>query len=174
MIKPLNESSIKKMLDVIEYDPDTGLFRWKKRPSARCAEGWFSGGCLGKKGYLGFRVFYERYYAHRLAWALHSGSLSESVEIDHINGNKADNRIINLRVASPSQNQHNKNKYLNNKSGLKGICLDARSGKWRAKFNCDGVRYELGLFEMIEEAKTALIAARSKAHGDFANNGAES
>ncbi|MBZ6385131.1 HNH endonuclease [Pantoea piersonii] len=170
MKKPLNKDLVERISKVLKYDPITGLFFWKEKQSCRAEDGWFTGSVHGS--YVGFRVFWERYYSHRLAWAIVHGELSSDVEIDHINGNKKDNRLANLRIASASQNQHNKTAYRNNKSGVKGVNLDGKSGKWRAKFNCNGKRYELGLFASLDEAERVVVAARAKAHGEFANHGA--
>lgn len=169
--KPLDKELVKKISNHLKYDPETGHFFWFNPTSLKSKRGWFAGSLYGKKGYLGFRVFWEKYYAHRLAWALSYGECPAELEIDHVNGNKADNRLSNLRLATASQNQHNKTAYKNNSSGVKGVNRDGKSGRWRAKFNLQGKRHELGLFDSLDAARDAVVRARSEAHGQFANHG---
>ncbi len=92
----------------------------------------------------------------------------EGMETDHINSDKLDNRKINLRVATRSQNQHNRKKYANNKTGFKGVSVRPDTGKFRAIISLAGRNRRLGQFETAEQAANAYDAAALKIHKDFA------
>ena len=98
---------------VLSYDPETGIFTWKYRQgligkkiswNTRYSEK--QAGTIDPVGYLGIAIEYKRYYAHRLAWLYMTGELPKKY-IDHLNGNKSDNRFLNLREATNSENQQN-------------------------------------------------------------------
>jgi hypothetical protein len=101
--------------------------------------------------------------AHRIAWALHYGELPPpDMEIDHINGIRHDNRIVNLRLVSMRQNMRNKTQYRNNTHGYPGIVFEAGSRRvkqWRAQIQVDGKLMKLGSYM----CKTAAIFARKRA-----------
>lgn len=103
----------------------------------------------------------------RLAWALHNGAWPpDDMFVDHINGIKADNRIVNLRLATPTQNQYNK---AATSFYPKGVTWRNRLQKpWQAKIRVNGTRYHLGSFETMEEAAEAYRKAALEHHGDFA------
>jgi hypothetical protein len=88
-------------------------------------------------------------------------------EVDHRNGNKADNRKENLRVCTRSQNMKNYSRPCNNSSGCKGVSLHKLTGKWQAYITCDTKRKHLGLHETIEEARAAYANASLLFHGEF-------
>jgi len=93
--------------------------------------------------------------------------LDLSNEIDHINGDKLDNRRENLRSATRSQNKMNSGKPKNNTSGYKGVCWYKRGNKWRAQIGINGKLKHLGYFEDKEEAAKAYKKAAEKYHGEF-------
>lgn len=103
----------------------------------------------------------------RLAWLLHHGDWPpDGYWIDHINGIKADNRITNLRLATPTQNQQNKGGY---GTYPKGVTWRNRKEKpWQAKIRADGKRIHLGSFATMEEAAEAYRKACIEYHGEFA------
>ncbi len=149
---------------IVEYDSETGMFRWKKRLQKRKND-WFSG-YLQTDGYMQLRILNKMYMSHRLAWLYIHGKFPENI-IDHINKNKSDNRIVNLREATHSQNQQNTDKKSNNKSGYKGVAYEKIAKKWRAQISIKGKRIHIGYFNTPEEAS---IAYKNKSNEIFTHN----
>ena len=89
-------------------------------------------------------------------------------EVDHIDGNKTNNKIENLRAATKSQNQHNSKINKNNKSGVKGVCWDKRKNKWKSQVALNKKNYYLGHFDNIEQATTIVNKFRKEKHLQFA------
>lgn len=96
------------------------------------------------------------------------GETDRKTHIDHINGDKLDNRKENLRVCSASDNAKNRGKQRNNSSGYKGVIFDKARSKWRAEICFNGNRKYLGRFDSVEEAAIAYQDAAKMYHGDFA------
>ncbi len=123
-----------EMKELLKYDPDTGVLAWKHRPWA--TKGWNTryAGCqagnLSGDGYLQFCVRPKMYKAHRVVWLLHYGSWPVG-DLDHINGVKTDNRIVNLRDVNNQDNHKNTKLRSDNKSGYHGITICSRTGYWR-------------------------------------------
>lgn len=89
--------------------------------------------------------------------------------VDHINGNKSDNRKINLRLCTHAENMRNRKRHKNNKSGFKGVYASASlTSPWRAQIRCDGAKYDLGCFSSALKAKAAYDAAAKEMHKEFA------
>lgn len=105
-------------------------------------------------------------YLHRLLFGF-----PEGLQVDHINGNKQDNRRDNLRLCTHAQNKHNTGRYANNSSGFKGVGFSKRNKKWRARISKNGKQFELGYFDNPEEAYSAYCKAARNVHGDFSNVG---
>ena len=91
-----------------------------------------------------------------------------NMEVDHINGNGLDNRRINLRVVTHSQNCKNRSKNFNSRSRFKGVVFHKHRGKWWARIQSDGKKYSLGLHETEEAAALAYNDAARALHKDFA------
>ncbi|MBD1229107.1 HNH endonuclease [Xenorhabdus griffiniae] len=108
-------------------------------------------------------------YIHRLAWLLYYGRWPSEF-IDHINGDKSDNRIVNLREASNTENSWNSKMRKNNSSGIKGVCWCKSKKKWVARIRIDGKRKTLGYFSNIDEARLIMEKARTKYHGEFSRD----
>jgi hypothetical protein len=106
------------------------------------------------------------YKAHRLAWLYVYGRWPDG-EIDHINGDGCDNRIANLREATPAENNYNRVRRIDNTSGIKGVSWNKRSGQWLVHVGFGGRIVHGGLFDTIEEAKAAREALANKLHGEF-------
>lgn len=160
--------TIEQARAALDYDPATGLFTrlagpWIN-PKVRAGEAAGSA-CSG--GYRNIGIGSRRYLAHRLAWFMVYGAWP-SAELDHINGDKTDNRISNLRIATRSQNMANGPVQSNNRSGHKGVHYDRGNRKWLAYMQVDGKFKNLGRFETIEAAIAARQVAFDAQFGGFA------
>jgi hypothetical protein len=153
---------------LFEYDKETGNLLWKRKSSAKVKVGAIAG-TLKSHGYLCVGINYNSYRAHRLIFLMHKGYLPKT--IDHINGDKLDNRIENLRAATVGQNQHNRKTNANNTSGYKGVSWHKARKKWVARITLERKNIHLGYFANAEEAAKVVRAAREELHGDFAHHG---
>jgi hypothetical protein len=143
----------------MRYNPETGDLFWNEHAPARSRNRKAGAESMG---YL--RIHYKkRYYkVHRIAWMLVHGSLPEG-DLDHINGDKMDNRISNLRVVSVAVNQQNlKKAKISNKLGLLGV--SAKGSRFRAQITVDQKKKYIGTFATAIEAHTAYIAAKRELH----------
>jgi len=155
---------------LLSYDPCTGIFRWKHRPDNAAFNKSWAGKVAGKLtsyGYIQIRMMLEQYMAHRLAWILVHG-VEPVGDIDHINLNRLDNRAVNLRQCTRSQNKANTAAPATNSSGAKGVNWFAKAGKWRARIKIMGREKHLGLFHTKDEAAAAYSAAAIAHFGQFA------
>lgn len=152
-----------RLLELLHYDPTTGLFSWKVQNSNRIKIGSL---CLNKDrhGYIRIRLDNQLYWAARLAWFYTHGVWPQH-DIDHINGIRDDNRISNLREATRSQNLANRKPKHN---GPKGVTFVKRTGKWVASVAKNRVVVFHKYFETKEEAKRAYLEAAKLYHGEFA------
>lgn len=126
-------------------------------------------GSVNKRGYKCICVDYKIYKAHRLVFLYHYGYLPE--QIDHIDGNKANNNIANLRATSHSENMMNRGMLSNNTSGSKGVFWDKSSGKWRVAVRANKKLLSFGRYKDKEFAELVAVMAREKYHHTFANHG---
>lgn len=154
---------IDELKTVLSYDPLTGDFTWIV--NRRCVRAGAKAGTLSTKGYWQIKVFQKVVEAHRLAWFFVHG-VWPSHEVDHINCNKKDNRISNLRLANRSQNCANSHRRSWNQTGFKGVTR--RGEKFSAQITLNAKVHRLGVFETAEEAHGAYVTAATAAHGDFA------
>ncbi|MDU1029357.1 MAG: HNH endonuclease [Clostridiales bacterium] len=149
-----------RLFELMDYDPNSGVFSWKiSRGRARKGD---AAGCPDSAGYLLICIDGTLYLAHRLAW-LFVNKKWPNMEIDHINRDKTDNRIINLRLATRKENIINKSPSKINSSGTTGVYWNKLSKKWHAQICSNGKRISLGLFESKEMA----ISARKQAELDY-------
>lgn len=147
--------------EVYDYDPNTGHLLYKIKTSNSIKIGDIPG-YFDKEGYRIMSVKSSPYFAHRIIWFWHFGKWPE-YEIDHINLNKNDNRINNLRDVTRSVNSFNKYLHVNNKSGYRGVIFIERIGKYRSNIKINKKNKYLGYFKYIQDA----IAARKKAEKDL-------
>ncbi|WP_429004271.1 HNH endonuclease [Roseixanthobacter psychrophilus] len=141
------------------YDPYTGHFIHLSSTGGALAGA--KAGRIGALGYMILSVKGRELYAHRVAWALYYGEWPE-VQVDHINRERDDNRIVNLRLATNSQNQANTVARVNSKSGIRGVVYRPDKNRWVAQITCDGRQYQIGSFQSEAEAAAA-YAQRSRA-----------
>lgn len=156
----------KRLKELMSYDRDTGVFiRKKANPRGRGRAGDIAG-CLNAYGYLRICLDYKDYYGHRLAWLYCFGEFPED-QIDHINGNRSDNRICNLRLANNSENNRNRTIQANSTSGYKGVSLHKKSNLWHAHATINGKRLSGGYHKTKELAYRAACSLRESIHGDY-------
>jgi HNH endonuclease/AP2 domain len=156
-----------RLQSLLSYNPETGIFVWRLHNSKRTKNS-SSAGCLNKDtGYIQIKIDGHLYRAHRLAWFYVYGNFPIH-QIDHINGNRSDNRIENLREATHLQNQHNQTKPRANNTGYKGVSFYAPLLKYRARIKLKNKEKHLGYFDTPEEAYEAYCNAAKSLHGDFA------
>lgn len=146
------------------YEPSTGVFTWASLPHVRTNVGLIGreAGALNSRGYRVICVAKRKYFAHRLAWKLVHGSDPQG-EIDHINGDRSDNRICNLRVVSRVENGRNLALPTHNRSGSIGVAFRADRRKWMAYIRVNKRNRFLGNFAKKQDA----IAARKRAEREF-------
>jgi len=154
----------------LHYDPETGLFRKIKTAKVNQEFLWKETGSIGGKGYLYIRFAGFYCLAHRLAWLYVHGSFPNGY-IDHINGDKTDNRISNLRDCSNSENLHNTGLSSRNTSGYKGVSWSRRAKKYRASIKVNSKYHYLGSFDSAYEAHLAYIEASKKMVPGFGGPG---
>lgn len=158
----------------LRYDPATGDLIWLARNGGgRSIRTWnarFAGTVAGTpttRGYRSILIDGQRYAAHRVAWLLAYGEWPQN-QIDHIDGDRANNRLANLRPATQSQNALNSRTYKNNSSGCRGVTWKKSCGKWRAQITVDGEVKHLGYFDDFDDAATARKVAANTHFGEFA------
>lgn len=148
---------------LVTYEEETGLMRWRNNHKTIS---WIKAGDVvgrgsKKRGYMCTSINKKQYYQHRLVWLYVYGEWPAS-SIDHINGDKSDNRIVNLRLATPSENQHNRKKTKNRDAPV-GAYKHYRGG-WYSSIMVNKVRKYLGSFETAEEAAEAYAKAKKELH----------
>lgn len=118
--------------------------------------------------YLRTEIQGKKYYVHRLIFLYHYGYFPKNV--DHINGNSLDNRLENLREATPAQNNHNRSQDRRNKSGFKGVCWSKAVKKWHVQVGIDNYQKSFGYFKDLELAGLVAEEARALYHKGFAKH----
>lgn len=168
---------------LLRYEPETGKLFWLPREPH-----WFSGELRSaahsaaiwnaryagqetfrhrdRKGYPKGTIFDATFRAHRVAWAIHYGAWPLD-QLDHVNMDRSDNRIVNLREADNSQNNQNRGPMSNNKSGFKGVFWDTRRGRWVAALQVRGQLFRGGAFLDPQAAAQSYEALCRKHHGAF-------
>lgn len=172
---------------LLRYAPETGLLYWRERTPDMFREGCgiytqernckvWNARFSEKEAFTGNTHDYKRggifnkmYRAHRVIWAMETGAWPVD-QIDHINHDKTDNRIKNLRVVTNQENTKNQAMNSNNTSGHNGVCWAKRNNKWQAMIGVDGIRKYLGLFDDISDAIAVRAAAEIK-YGFHKNHG---
>lgn len=147
------------------FEYKEGHLFWKKQSSSNIRIGSKAGN-VTPRGYIQVKIFNKRYYAHRLVYFMFNGYFPE--EVDHIDGNKGNNRIENLRAATKAQNQHNARKNINNTSGVKGVTWDKQNKKWKSQCGYNNKNHYLGHFVDLKMAKQAVEQFRKQYHNEYA------
>lgn len=155
---------LEQLRELFRYDSESGHLYWiapgkgriKKKPA----------GTLVRAGYIGVMIDGKRHYVHRIAWALHHGSHPVD-QLDHINGIKTDNRIVNLREATNAQNGKNLSLSKLNTSGYAGVTFDKHNNKWRASIRCNNKIIHLGRYQSFDDAIKVRQQAESQFFGEW-------
>lgn len=163
--------SLEQLREELHYDEVDGCLYWKHDrpgPERIDADGVSNrAGSTRKDGYLGISALGFKYLVHRLVWFYVKGVWPND-RIDHINGDRTDNRIENLREASAAQNSRNARLRSDNTSGYKGVSFDKTRKKWVARIIVNYRQNVLGYFDSMEDAIAAYGRASTEHHGDFA------
>lgn len=160
-----SQQELQKLLD---YDPTTGVFRWKA-PTSSYWRGNIGGTAGGTdiNGYVQIRLAGVTYKAHHLAWIYVHGAMHSMPQTDHIDGNRSNNVISNLRPCSNTQNQANQKR--RNLSGLpKGVRRSTRGKPFIARISFQKRLIHIGTYDTAEEAAQAYFKAAQKFYGEFA------
>lgn len=147
-----------RVMRELNYSPETGQFSWNTKRKGRNHKK--VGGV--SLGYIRIGIDGMRFFAHRVAWLYVHGEWPKG-NIDHINRNKMDNRICNLRVVSQQENNHNQRTRRDSSTGHAGVSLHW-TGKYRAYISVSGRQIHVGLYENFNEAVAARAEAKRKFH----------
>jgi len=159
----INETFELMLKEYLEYNPETGIFIWILKPNKRIKIG-DNAGSLSHTGYMCIKFKGKHFLSHRIAWFL-TYKIWPDKDIDHINGNKKDNRIINLRLATKSQNKQNQIKpSKNNKTGYLGVYYIEKSGKYEAQIMLNYKTKHIGYFNTAEEAHNEYLIKKREIH----------
>ena len=151
-----------RLKELFYYDANSGIFTRRVSTNHSAIAGTVAGTDDGA-GYLRITIDKKRYRVHRLAWLFVYG-VFPTLELDHINQNKSDNRIVNLRVVNKSENQQNTKAPATNTSGVKGVYWNKAAKKWQAQFCFKGKLMYLGIFSCLQAATLAYQKAISSFH----------
>ena len=166
-----NNLTAEYVRSILDYDPETGIFVWKDRteltPCNRARIVGKVAGCVSNRGYIQIKINLVAYQAHRLAWLIVFGKWPDK-ELDHINTNRVDNRIVNLREAGDDNQAHNQTKRKTNTSGHKGVTWCKKLKKWNAQISVNYKKMNLGYYDNILDAAKAYENAAKELHGKFA------
>lgn len=166
--KGLSRLPLAQAAAFLNYDPITGILTWKENMGPRARRGR-AAGYLNDDGHIRVGVRGDQYHAHRIAWFIATGC-EPAGEIDHINRNKADNRIKNLRDVPASVNVQNRDGATrSNVIGVRGV--RKRRRKYQAVIQVGRERRSLGFFRTAEEAGAAYLAAKAKLHPGYVVHG---
>lgn len=164
--RPITAHMLAQLREYMAYDANTGEFRYTKRRGRKCA-GDIAG--MARHGYWRIKFDGAWWWAHRVAYAWHRGGLVSDLMIDHANGDGLDNRLSNLRLATPAQNRQN-SRFVASNTDTKGVHYDERFGKYRA---CVWANRKLHArsFDSMDEANAWAREMRESLHGKFAHHG---
>ena len=137
------------------FDYDSGNLLRKTKTSNRVKVGDVVGS-ISKSGYIKTGIDNKTHLVHRLIWIWHNGEIDNNLLLDHINQDKVDNRIENLRLVNRQENSWNRQ--------AKGAYFDKRCGLWQSKIQTKSGRISLGYFDTEEKAHDAYINAKNKYH----------
>ena len=147
-----------KLTAVLHYSSETGAFVWRHTVSPTARKGSIAGS-KNQCGYRQIKIDGTTYSASHLAWLYVYGAWPPD-ELDHIDRDRGNNRIANLRLASHKQNMENTGLRTNNSSGVTGVSFDRQSGKWKAQIQHFSKKICLGFYQSIDDASVAYTTAK--------------
>ncbi|WP_425909054.1 HNH endonuclease [Nitrobacter sp. TKz-YC02] len=161
-----NDLTLDRLKEVLSYDPETGFFVWLvqlgwKGPVGKRA------GTRHSRGYVHIMIDQKLYLVHRLAWFYVAGQWPSN-QIDHLDCDRSNNRFANLRQATTSQNNQNRQKRPGGASKFKGVSWHVQNRMWEARIKRDRQQIRLGLYRTEEEAHAAYCKAANEMFGSFA------
>lgn len=154
----------KYLKSILNYNPDTGIFTWIKSPHGRISVGCKAGTYMN--GYISIKIDQIGYYAHRLAWLYMTGEWP-SVEIDHKNRKRDDNKWKNLRLASLKDQMGNTKLWKNNTSGFRGVGWNKQYQMWQARLRKGKDIVVLGYSNSPEGAAEIYNTEAGKYFGEY-------
>lgn len=158
-----SEITQSRLKELLNYDPETGIFTWRVSTNNRTPAGSVAG-TLRPDGYTSIMLDRRRHLAHRLAFLYLLGAWPVE-HVDHMNGIRDDNRWVNLRPVTRSQNSHNiAGPGSQNTSGFLGVSWCKQRGKWESYIKLNSKKRHLGLFATREAAHAAYLAAKDHLH----------
>lgn len=165
MAKPIIPLTQQRLRELLHYDGDTGLItrltdygRWNRQKAGNVV------GSMRRDGYMQVNIDGSMYLSHRVAWAYVHGKWPVN-DIDHIDGNRTNNRISNLREATRGENLQNKRRAQSNSaSGMLGVSWDKARSKWTAEIKVGKTKFRLGRFDLVAEAQSAYLEAKRRHH----------
>lgn len=151
---------VRTLREYLEYQD--GKLYWKRKSCNKVVVGKVAGSkCAGE--YLAVKLFKQRYMVHHVVWWLHDGVIPDGMMIDHINRNKLDNHIENLRLVDASENSANSSRY-----GNRNCYWHARVKAYQVRVQFRGESYHAGkYFKSLSVAKQAAQQLRDEVHGKF-------
>ena len=150
------------------FEYKDGNLYWKKLLSKRNPIGKIAGS-TNSAGYRQVQICGKHHLQHRIIWEMFNGIIPDGLQIDHINGNKSDNRLENLRLATPSQNQANKGFNSRNSTGFKGVSFIKCRKRYQATISVNNKNINLGSFKCPTAAYIAYVKAEREIRGEFAS-----
>ncbi len=145
---------VQQARQLFQYDPETGHLYWRMPRYKVCDSLW--AGYPNSSGYLQVKVSGRKYCVHRLAWLMTHGQWPEG-QLDHTNGNRLDNRLVNLRIVTPRQNSQNRTTHRAGR--LVGCSYHKQRRLWRAYITVRRKQRSLGYYETEQEAHEAYLCA---------------
>lgn len=153
--------------ELLSYNPETGIFTWRKDRRAVAKKGDVAGSL--DHGYIRIKLGGRKCNAHRLAWLMVTGSMPAGV-VDHINGDRSDNRFCNLRDTTPKVNAQNRRSASKDKQFTDVIGPSFQTGrrKWLVNVKVDGKSRFVGRFDNLADANEAYVKAKRDFHPGYA------
>lgn len=162
------EITQQRLRELLDYDVSNGAFTWRTSNKRRIKAGQTAGSYNKVTGYLSINCDNMSFLVHRLVWIYMYGDIPVGMYIDHVDNDKLNNRIENLRLCTKLQNKQNSSVSEKSKSGIKGVYWIEKLGKYLVCVGLNGKMIKVGYYTNKEDAITASNNARLLHHGEFA------